>query len=95
MTPSPYQEIGLKALVTTGLKEDGSSPNCEKEVYIEKLEAIVICEPPLLSRFVRIETENEGLNLCEVEVFGTGKNFLEKRNITFDYCYIMVDTKYK
>lgn len=34
-----------------------------------------MCEPPLPSRYVRIETEpDEGLNLCEVEVFGTGKN---------------------
>ena len=74
VTTSPDQDRNIKSLVTTGLEGDGRSPNCEKEIFIKDLRTIVICEPPLLGRYVRIEVKDERLELCEVEVFGTGRN---------------------
>ena len=69
VTTSPSE---VKALVSVGLHEDGSSPNCMKEIHIANLHIPVICEPPLPSRYVKIETRDERLELCEVQVYGAG-----------------------
>jgi hypothetical protein len=72
VTPSPSEVKDIKALVSVGLQEDGSSPDCMKEIYFANLRIPVICEPPFPSRYVKIETRDERLELCEVQVYGAG-----------------------
>ena len=86
VTPSPNQNNYTKTLITTSLQESGSSPICKKEMYIGDLRTIVICEPPLPGRYVRIETKNGGLMLCEVEVFGSGKPDIIYKMFIFKEC---------
>ena len=75
VTSLPKQDKNVQALITTGMQDDNASPSsCEKEVTIQSHETIAICEPPLLGLYVRIRAKDERLNLCEVEVFGTGRN---------------------
>ena len=61
-------------LVTVGLRDDGTLPNFAKKLEIDgNSENIFICEPPLLARYVMIESkEGEYLQLCEVDVYATG-----------------------
>ncbi len=72
ITPSSNQVKDIKALVSVGLRKDGSLPKCVKEIYITNMQVSVICEPPLPSRYVKIETKDERLELCEVQVYGAG-----------------------
>ena len=76
VTTSPIEVKNIKALVSVDSHEDGSSPNCMKEIYIANLHIPVICEPPLPSRYVKIETRNERLELCEVQVYGAGNEII-------------------
>ena len=47
-----------------------------KIVTLNKRATGVICEPPVPGRYVKIETNGEeSLELCEVEVYGTGTTF--------------------
>jgi hypothetical protein len=76
VTISPQQDKAIEALMTTRIEDDGSLPNCEKEIFIQGYKTMVICEPPLLGHYVRIEAKEQRLKLCEVEVFGTGNSMI-------------------
>ena len=77
ITTSSNQVKDFKALVTVRLHKEGNQgilPNCVKEIAdIVNMQASVICEPPLPGRYVRIETTDGQLQLCEVQVYGAGK----------------------
>ena len=73
ITPSSNQVKDFKALVTAGMHQDGRFPNCVKEINIGRIQVSVLCEPPLPNSYVRIETQDGQLQLCEVQVYGAGK----------------------
>ena len=78
ITTSSNQVKDFKALVTVRLHKEGTLPSCVKEIAdIVNMQASVICEPPLPSRYVRIETTDGQLQLCEVQVYGAGKYKLQ------------------
>ncbi|CAB4007610.1 Hypothetical predicted protein, partial [Paramuricea clavata] len=87
-----------KPLITVGLRDDGTLPNFAKDLEIDGTsENILICEPPLLARYVMIESkEGEYLQLCEVDVYAAGslndmlgvmRTFLYRRFYYMEYGY--------
>jgi hypothetical protein len=70
----PKLIVAEKALVTVGLRDDGTLPNFAKDLEIDDTpENLVICEPPSFARYVMIESKDGGyLQLCEVDVYAAG-----------------------
>jgi hypothetical protein len=63
-------------LVTLGVQDDDNPPDFKKKLtVISSSKSIIICEPPTLARYVKIEREGEALQLNEVDVYATGKLF--------------------
>ena len=59
--------------VSVGLRDGDSLSNIATEIYIDTdSKSIFVCDPPTIAQYVRIETEEERLELCEVDVHATG-----------------------
>ena len=59
--------------VNVGMQGEDSSPNIARKIETETVsKTIFVYDPPTLAQYVRIDTKEESLNLCEVDVYATG-----------------------
>lgn len=59
--------------VSVGLQGEASLPNFATKIEIDAdSKTTFVCDPPTLAQYVRIETEEKRLELCEVDVHATG-----------------------
>ena len=62
-----------ETLVSVGLGEDKSLSKLANEIEnAETTKSLFVCEPPTFASYVIIELKEKALQLCEVDVYGTG-----------------------
>ena len=77
-------------LVTLGLQDDSILPDFEKKLKIlSTWKSVVICDPPTLARYVKVERKGEDLQLREVNIYAAGNLLWGTSNDAYSvYCCI-------